>query len=103
VLPTCLIGYALPKSAGLARLVAQALRFFVPVEIDQKFVGNVALRARSRIWFLPAAVVLGDQADRLPETVGLGRGAPRGAAGFRSIFLHRARYRAEVSPCFAQA
>jgi len=83
--PTCLIGYALTKSAA-TRLVAQALPFFRPVDEDQKFVWETGLRVAL---VLPPPVVLGDQ-QTVTGTVGRARRAAR-RGGFVH-FLHRARY-----------
>jgi glycosyl transferase family 25 len=83
--PTCLIGYALTKSAA-ARLVAQALPFFRPVDEDQKFVWETGLRVAL---VLPPPVVLGDQ-QTVTGTVGRARRTAR-RGGFVQ-FLHRARY-----------
>jgi len=68
--PTCLIGYAITKSAA-ARLAARARPFFRPVDEDQKFPWETGLRVAL---VLPAPVVLGDQ-QTVTGTVGRARRA----------------------------
>ncbi|WP_417806600.1 glycosyltransferase family 25 protein [Thioclava sp.] len=83
--PTCLIGYALTRSAA-QRLLAQTTSFFRPVDEDQKFVWETGLRVAL---VLPAPVRIGDQ-QAVTGTIGKARRA--GRRGGLGQALHSLRY-----------
>lgn len=70
--PTCMIAYALTRSAA-RRLLDRAVPFFRPVDEDQKFVWETGLRVAL---VLPPPVSLGEQ-ETAAGTVGSARRAAR--------------------------
>jgi len=95
--PTCLIGYGLTKN-GARQLVKKPLRFFRPVDEDQKFFWETELRVSV---VLPSPIKVGDQTT-VTGTVGDARrikGKEQGGFFWTKFWrglIYQARYNARL-------